>query len=146
MRLVLGNAPLKDRVALKNAHVTALAGYVALTCVYFRATVHYPCPTAASSHSPLVRCLFFLQLSTRYAEEGIEFSCLCQSDQDALQADVRSQLYHAAGHGAGAAPNWEELSITMQAYGGVTSVGLVRNGGNGKTPNGGKNLVVSPIG
>lgn len=94
--------------------------------------------------TPLVLCSLPLQLSTRYAEEGIEFSGLCQSDQDALQADVRSQLYHATDHSAGVAPEWDELSITMQAYGGVTSVGLGRDG-DGKTPNSEKHLVVSLI-
>lgn len=98
-------------------------------------------PSRPSSHCLL---LLLLQLSARYAEEGIEFSNLCQSDQNALQADVRSQLYHATGHSAGVAAEWDELSITMQAYGGVTSVGLVRN--DGKTANDDKKQVVSLIG
>ncbi len=64
------------------------------------------------------------QLSALYAREGIEFSSLGQLEQEALQADGRSQLFHATGHGAGVAPEWDDLTVTMGAYGGVTSVGL----------------------
>ena len=135
----LGNAPLAGCMALKNASHRCVSEGITDVCLLF-------VPTPALQQlplAPLVRCLLLLQLSTRYAEEGIDFSCLCQSDQDALQADVRSQLYHAAGHDAGAAPEWDELSITMQAFGGVTSVGLVRNG---ETPNDATHVVVSPAG
>lgn len=76
------------------------------------------------------------QLSARFGEEGIKFSSLCQSEQDALKADILSQLYHATDHTVGAAPDWDELTITMQAHGGVTSVGLVRNDGGNKAPDG----------
>lgn len=64
------------------------------------------------------------QLSALYAKEGIEFSSLGQPEQEALHADVLSQLFHATGHGARIAPEWDDLTITMQAYGGVTSVGI----------------------
>lgn len=90
-------------------------------------------------------CFFSRQLSERYGEEGIEFSSLGQAEQDALKADVLSELYHATDHTAGAAPEWDELTVTMQAYGGVTSVGLVWKGGGSKTADGGgkQDLVVS---
>ncbi|CAM9249507.1 unnamed protein product, partial [Hapterophycus canaliculatus] len=74
------------------------------------------------------------QLSTQYPKDGIDFSSLNQSDQDALRADVLSQLHHATSHRAGAASEWEELAVTMQAYGGLTSVRLVR--ANRGTPRG----------
>lgn len=84
------------------------------------------------------------QLSARFGEEGIEFSSLRKSEQDALKADVLSQLYHATGHAVGTVPDWDELTVTMQAYGGVTSVGLVRYGDGSKIPDGAgkQNLVV----
>lgn len=138
----LGNAPLAGCMALKNASHRCVGE--GITDICYCSSQRSTTPALQQFPlAPLVRCLLLLQLSTRYAEEGIEFSCLCQSDQVALQADVRSQLYHAAGHDAGAAPEWDELSITMQAYGGVTSVGLVRNG---ETPNDATHVVVSPTG
>ncbi|CAM9409837.1 unnamed protein product, partial [Scytosiphon promiscuus] len=84
------------------------------------------------------------QLSTRYPEEGVDFSSLSESDQGALKHDVLSQLHHAMSQTAGAAPEWDELAVRMKAYGGPISVRLVRNSGNNSEPQGGgeKDLVV----
>lgn len=135
-----GQCPADRRITLQKARYLR-DRYRGNACLRY-ARCDGPSPVLYSSAvlPPSFLCLFLLQLSTRYAEEGIEFSSLGQFDQDALQADVRSQLYYA-----GSSPEWDELSITMQAFGGVASVALVRNCGGGKTPNGGKNLVVSLV-
>lgn len=94
-----------------------------------------------AAHSPPSHpCVFVFpsrQLSTRFREEDIKFSSLRQTEQDVLKADVLSHLYHSTDHTGDAAPDWDELTVTMQAYDGVTSVRLVRNGSSGsKTPDG----------
>ncbi|CAM9245490.1 unnamed protein product [Ectocarpus sp. 12 AP-2014] len=85
------------------------------------------------------------QLSARNIEEGVEFASLRQSEQDAMKADVLSQLYQAANHSALTVPEWDELKITIQAFGGVTSVSLSRSGESSKAPgsDGKQDLVVS---
>lgn len=55
-----------------------------------------------------------------------------QSEQEALKVDVLGQLYHATRDGAADAPDWERLTVTMLAYGGVTSVSIVRRSSDGK--------------
>lgn len=100
--------------------------------------------TALSPCELVLSFFFFRQLSTRFPEEDIDFASLNQSDQDVLKADVLSQLRHAMRHGGGAALEWDELEVTMPAYGGLTSVRLGRSGGNSGTREGtdGRDLVV----
>ncbi|CAM9507860.1 unnamed protein product, partial [Ectocarpus sp. 13 AM-2016] len=85
------------------------------------------------------------QLSARNIEEGVEFASLRQSEQDAMKADVLSQLYQATSHSALTVPEWDELKIIIQAFGGVTSVSLSRSGESSKAPgsDGKQDLVVS---
>lgn len=75
---------------------------------------------------------FLCQLSTRFIEEGIEFLSLNQSDQEALKDDVLGELYHATRHSADALVEWEELTVTMRAYCGVTCVSLVGSRSSGE--------------
>ncbi|CBN80035.1 hypothetical protein Esi_0022_0146 [Ectocarpus siliculosus] len=86
-----------------------------------------------------------MQLSVRYLEEGVEFASLPQSEQDTMKADVLSQLYQATSHSPRTVPEWDELKIMIQAYGGVTSVSLSRTDESSKTPvsDGKQDLVVS---
>lgn len=55
--------------------------------------------------------------------EGIVFDNLEASAQDALKEDVLRQLRHARQTPANF-PEWEELKVTMRAYGGITSVAV----------------------
>ncbi|CAB1098133.1 unnamed protein product [Ectocarpus sp. CCAP 1310/34] len=95
------------------------------------------------SFNPAILC-FFRQLSARNLEEGVEFASLRQSEQDILKAEVLSQLYQATDHSALTVPEWDELKITLQAFGGVTSVSLSRSGESSKAPgsDGEQDLVV----
>lgn len=70
----------------------------------------------------------FHKLSERLVEEGITFSTLIGSEQDVLKAEVLQQLN---ARYAASPPEWEELTITMRAYGGITSICLTINGSDG---------------
>ena len=72
-----------------------------------------------------------LQLSTRYADEGIEFPSLNQSEQGVLKADVLHELHLATQGNRVAASEWDTLKMTMKAYGGVASVSLARRSKRG---------------
>lgn len=69
------------------------------------------------------------QLSEKFVNEGIVFNNLEASAQDALKEDVLRQLRHARQTTPVNFPEWEELKVTMRAYGGITSVTVVMGAG-----------------
>lgn len=64
-----------------------------------------------------------------------------------MKADILSQLYQATSHSPRTVPEWNELKIMIQAYGGVTSVSLSRTDESSTTPgsDGKQDLVVSSV-